>query len=367
MQRLARWFLAGVTALVIGSCGAGGGTETTLPPGQPTTAPPGNLVIYAALADQDEIVAYRLGTDGLLPADPFDSISVDNPRDLLLKDGVLYAALKDRVIALQLGADGSLPPVVTSQTTPTTDDAEAVDLLILNNVLYVAFQRLGRVCAFPLEFNGQLPPDPISSSGTSTSEYTALAVANGYLYATSIGESQIDTFIILSNGALPDVPASQDPSTVVYRPQDLLVSNGILYVIGQSRERIESFNILENGLLPSDWDSRTNSVQRYARLLLDGDRLYGSGFSKGRLDMFLLEADGSLPKTPAAFSSADAATFPINMVLNDGILYVTQSGPGRVDAYILGADGSPPLYPSSSTNNIDGSEPLGLALGTFLP
>jgi len=351
---------------VVSACGAGGGTSTTLPPGKPTTAPPGDLVIYAALTNDDQIVAYRLGTDGLLQAEPFDSISIENPRDLLLKDGVLYAALKDRVVALQLGADGSLPPLPTSQTTPSRD-AEGVDLLILGDVLYVAFENLQRICAFQLEFNGQLTPDPISTSGTSTSDYRTIAAANGFLYGATLSSAQVDTYIIQPDGSLPGIPEAQDPVTVVYRPEDILVSNGILYAIAQSRERIEAFDILKNGLPHDEWDYRTNSVQRYARLLLDGDRLYASGFSKGRIDVFLLEPDGGLPKAPFAYSSADAATFPINMVLNDGILYVTQSGPGRVDAYVLGADGSPPLYPSSSTNNIEGSEPLGLAIGSFPP
>lgn len=364
-ERAIRLAVAAVTVLAVGACGTGGGTETTLPPGGQTTAPPGDLVLYAALADADEIVAYRLGTDGFLPADPFDRISVENPRDLLLRDDVLYAALEDRVVAIRIGSDGSLPFAPTSQTA-VIEDADGVDLLIRGDVLYVAYQGIGRIYAYDLD-QGQLSGDPISSSGTAGSDYRSMAESNGFLYAGNVSEAEIHTYLIQPDGTLLDDPEPQDPETIVYRPEDMLISNGLLYVISQSRARIETFEILASGLLPEDENSKTSDVQRYARILLDGDRLYASGFGEGRIDVFQLDPDGTLPKKPYARTSADAATFPINMVLENGILYVTQAGPGRIDAYVLGADGSPSDYPSSSTLNIEDSEPIGLVMGSYPP
>ena len=98
----------------LSACGTGGGTSSDLPAGPPTEAPPGNLVLYAAMAHGDRIEAFRLGTDGLLPSEAFSSIPADNPRRLAVADGVLYASLSDRIISMKLGSDGSLPDAPTS-------------------------------------------------------------------------------------------------------------------------------------------------------------------------------------------------------------------------------------------------------------
>jgi 6-phosphogluconolactonase (cycloisomerase 2 family) len=191
---------------------------------------------------------------------------------------------------------------------------------------------------------------------------------NGFLYAASFGDAAIETYRILPDGSLPPTPEPQDPFTEIFRPDDILVSNGVLYAITQSEERIKAFNIRPNGLLPDEKDSRTSSEQRYARLLLDGDRLYASGIGKGRIDLYILNPDGSLPSgDPFAKTESDASTFPVDILLDGGILYVAQAGAGRIDAYILNGDGSPSQFPSSSTNDIKDSFPLGLALGSFPP
>jgi len=363
MKKLA-CLAACLAALILGGCDAGNGTSTDLPPGEPTTAPPGDLVLFVSESEGDRVVAYRLGTDGFLPREPYDSVSLDNPRTMLLRDDVLYVAMEDRVVALSIGPDGSLPSLPSSQTNPQFD-AEATDLLLIDDVLYVSFEDIGRVRAYRLD-SGQLPPDPISSSGTSISDYRTLASADGFLYAGSLDGTQIDTYIIQADGSLTAEPEPQEPDTEIFRPEDMFVANGMLYSICQSHERIEAFELRSNGHPVDEWTTRTAGEQRYARLLLDGDRLYASGFSKGRIDMYVLEPDGSLPRDdPFAKTAPDAALFPIEMVLNDGILYVVQSGPGRIDAYVLGGDGAPARYPASSTDAITRSTPLGMVLGTY--
>jgi hypothetical protein len=346
-------------------CGAGGGTAATLPPGQPTSAPPGDLVLYVSLPGGDRVVGYRLGTDGLMPRNPFTSINLENPRDIALGDGVLYVAMEDRAVALTLGSNGALPALPSSQTDPLAE-AEAVDLLLFDDVLYIAFEGFGRVYAFALESGGALPPEPISTSGTATSDYRTMTAADGFLYAASLGGTQIDTYVIQPDGSLPVEPEPQEPPTEIFRPADMFVNDGKLYAIEQSRARIEQFDIRANGLLPDEADTFTSEIQRYARMVLDGDRLYASGFNLGRIDLFLLLPDGSFAEEPPfGHTVSDAETSPVGIVLNDGILYVAQSGVGRIDAYIINADGTPADFPSSSTDAIAESFPQDLALATF--
>jgi 6-phosphogluconolactonase (cycloisomerase 2 family) len=194
----------------------------------------------------------------------------------------------------------------------------------------------------------------------------SMALGDGFLYAASLGDAFIETYLIQPDGSLPPVPEPQEPFTEIFVPDDILVNDGVLYAITQARERIEAFNIRPNGLLPEEYDSRTSSEQRYARLLIDGERLYASGIGRGRIDLYIINPDGSLPTgDPFAQTVPDAATYPVDIVLDGGILYVAQSGLGRVDAYILNADGSLADFPSSSTDAIGGSFPVGLALGSF--
>lgn len=322
--------------------------------------------MYAALNDGDRIVGYRVGTDGLLPREPFTSIDLKSPRSMLLNGDFLYVLLDDRVVALELESDGTLPRVESSETAPIKN-ADGVDMLLRDNILYVAFEELNRIYAFRLVL-GQLPTEPISTSGTSTSDYRSLAVRPGFLYAASLGDARIDTYVILEDGSLSSTPEPQEPVTEVFRPEDIVIRGDTLYSITQSRERIEAFTIERNGLLPDDWDSRTNSVQRYARLLLDGDLLYASGLSLGRIDVYQINADGSLPESqPFGRSASDPNSFPIGIALQDGIMYVAQSGLDRIDAYILNADGSPAKFPSSSTDPIDGAFPQDVVVGVFPP
>ena len=143
-----------VSVLLVCGCGAGAGTKREVPPGPQTSAPPGNFVIYVSEGQTNRVAAYRLGTDGLLPANPFSTLDIDNPRRLLLQDDILYIAFPDGVASVALRADGSLPSSVTSTTDPVFG-ANALDLLIVDDVIYVAFELLRVIAAYRLQ-NGQI-------------------------------------------------------------------------------------------------------------------------------------------------------------------------------------------------------------------
>ncbi|RMF24354.1 MAG: hypothetical protein D6760_03500 [Deltaproteobacteria bacterium] len=353
--------------LALAACGVGGGTKAALPAGPATTAPPGDQVLYVALAQGNRIEAYRLGNDGLLPRRPFSSIDVVNPRRLLLAGGVLYAALDDRIVSIKLAADGSLPSRPSAETKPFRG-ADYRDLVLVDDVLYAAAPGLRRVQALPLE-SGHVPLEALSNSGTGLSDYISLAAANGFVYAGSPTAVRIDTYIIGSDGSLPDQPEPQVPETFVDFPQRMEVRGATLFVIELGDQRISAFPIRTNGLPADEPDSQTRPVERYADLVLAGDRLYASAFNAGRVDVYPLDpVTDALPDAqPAVSTAADPAAFPSGMILSGGILYVAQAGISRIDGYILGSDGMPPPYPSTSTSAVSGGFMTDLAIGTFPP
>ncbi|MFQ5478418.1 MAG: hypothetical protein ACE5E4_07365 [Candidatus Binatia bacterium] len=345
-------------------CGAGSGTEKALPPGPSSTDPPGDSVLYVASARGDSVDAYRLDANGLLPATPFSSIELLNPRRLTVSGKVLYVALDDRLVALELAADGSLPATATASTQPVVL-ADYREMKVDNGMLYVAVPGRNSVTAFDLDDNGQLPPLESSSSSSFATDYRSIELFNGFLYAVSISQARIDTFLLDVNGDIPDDFEPQVPSTLVSIADDMVIRNGVLYVTDRSSPGISAYEIKVNGLLPADPDSRTRDTEAYVHLLINATatRIYATGFNIGRVDAFDLDpVTGSLlSETPDASTFSDTASFPSRMVLASGVLYVAQAGLDRVDAYVLGADGYPPPFPSSSTEAIAGSFPTDLA------
>jgi len=324
-------------------------------------------VIYVSEGQTNRVVAYRLGTDGLLPAAPFSTLDVTNPRRLLLHNDVLFIALPDGVASAALGADGSLPPVPTSTTDPIFG-ANALDLLIVNEVLYVAMELLRVIAAYPLQ-DGQVTPDAISLSGTNSSDYRSLETRGPFIYGGASGSQRIDTYLINADGTLDTDPIPQNPQTVVGLPQDLLIVDDNLYAVDGNRQRVLQFEILETGLLPRDPLTETRSEEFYARILLQNGTLYASAFNKGQIDLYGIDpSTGAFLSNRPFFSTfQDVDTFPNGMILENGILYVTQSGRDRIDGYILGPDGVPASFPSTSTIDIPVSFPNDIVMGRFPP
>ncbi len=353
--RSARLLLLSFCVLAVASCGAGSGTSSDLPPGPTTTAPPGNTVLYVTMAQGDRVDAYRLGSDGLLPAAPFSTMHVTNPRRLVLGDGVLHVATEDRIVSARLGADGALPAGPDAETDPRNLSAP-MDLLVRDGVLYAAISGFGLVESFQLE-NGLVPADPTATGkGQYPADYVSLELNGDYLYAGSRRSQIIDVFLLDQDGNVPAAAETQSPYDAVSLPDDIIIRDDILYVTSAADRSIHAYNILSDGTLPGDQDSRTKTEEYYSSIVLDGSTMYATAYNAGRIDLYTVSADGMLPEElPFAKTHADPAAYPARMALVGGILYVAQAGLDRVDAYVIGSDKLPPEYPSSSTEPAPGN------------
>jgi hypothetical protein len=363
----ARPVCVGLLALVAAACGAGSGTERELPAGPPTSAPLGNKVLYASMGRGNLVAAYRLGADGLLTLNPFSRATVENPRRLLLNDGVLFVALNDRIVSFELAPDGSLPPAPTATTDPILE-SNPLDFVIADDVLYVAFENLLTVNAYPLQ-QGQVFPIPLSISGTGSSDYRSITAGDGFIYAGQVNDRTVDTYLVLPAGALDEEPEPQDPEPDIDLPEALLFNDGVLYVADAFRARILTFPVQANGLLPEEPTSETRQTDSYAELAMANGLIYASAFNRGRIDLFQVNPiDGTLPEEGAfAFTEEDAGLFPTGIVIDSGVLYVAAAGRDRIDAYILSPTGVPTTFPSSSTFPIVDSFPNDIEIGDFSP
>jgi hypothetical protein len=345
------------------SCGTDGGVSAFLPPGPPTQAPAGDIVIYAAMALGNRIDAFRLGTDGLMPEQPFDTIHVPNPRRLAVANGVLYATLFDRVISIRLGSDGSMPSDPTAFTS-ARNDYDPVDLLVRDNILYVAASGLGIVQSFELDEDGDIPTEPTAvGEGEFSSNFSSLVLEDEYLYAGARDTQLIEVFLLDSNGNVPDFAEAQEPDDRIALPEDMAIRQDVLYVTSASDRAIRAYRIQPNGFLGGEEDSRTKSEEYYSDIFLEGDTLYAAAYNAGRIDLYTVDPDGMLPEEAPFFKTqADPSSYPARMILHRGILYVTTAGHNRLDAYVLGSNGIPPPFPTSSTTPTRDSLPLDIAL-----
>jgi len=335
--------------LAFAACGAGEGTSSHLPPGPATTAPPGDIVLYVTMAQGNRVDAYRLGTDGLLPAAPSSTMHVLNPRRLALADGVLHVSTIDRIVSARLGANGELPVGPDAETAPA-EGSLPLELVARNGVLYAAVPGSGTVTSYVLE-DGLVPIAPTGIGKPESSEdYVSLELNGNYLYAGTRSSHEIHVYLLEQDGNVPPTPEDQQPMDGISLPDDIVIRDNILYVTSAGDRAIHEYKIREDGTLPADQNSRTEPEDFYSSILLSGDTMYVTAYNLGRVDLFQVLANGTLPEEPAfAHTHADPAAYPAKMALERGILYVAQAGLDRIDAYVMGADGMPPEYPSSST------------------
>src|SRR5213592_1564267 len=146
------------------------------------------------------------------------------------------------------------------------------------------------------------------------------ALAGSILYATAASQQRIDGFCLGADGALAATPSVQI-GTLGGLPRRVLVGNGILYVA--EVDRIEAFTIGARGGLRSLGGTRpvTN---------LDPQDL-------------ALNADGSLPDSFTSCVQGERTNTFLDAQATSGLLYVSADDiPGRIAIYRLNADGSLP-------------------------
>jgi hypothetical protein len=354
------------------ACGAGGGTERELPAGPPTSAPPGDFVLYASYGQSNMVAAFRLGTDGFLPSAPFSTMAIMEPRTILVSNGILYVGTTDRVASATILADGSLPSLPTA-VSGIVEDGDVNALLVVDDILYAAYSEAERLITYQLEF-GQVSAGILSASGETSSDYLVMAEANGYIYAHAPGLGRIDTFPILPDGTLDELPEPQLPEVDLFGCEVMKVRDGKIYAGESSRDRLTQYDITSVGL-PEGLDegadpiSNTRRSERYVDFVFDGNLIHAAGFNAGRIDTYEIDpTDGTLPEQgPVSRTEQDTSLFPAAVLLHDGMLYVAQGGRDRIDGYRIGANGYPLGFPSTSTDPIEPGFPNDLELAEFPP
>jgi hypothetical protein len=356
---------------LLASCGAGSGTERELPAGPQTSAAASDNVLYVAFAQSNLIAAFRLGTDGFLPAAPFSTMAVPSPRTMLVDGGFIYVGTRNRVVSATINPDGSLPPLPTAETA-RVEDGDVSDMLVIGDVLYAAYTEVERLVTYRLEF-GQVATGISSSSGESFSNYLTMDEDNGFIYVHAPGLGRIDTFMIRPDGFLEEFAEPQLPEVDLFGCEKLIIRDGIIYAAASIRERINMYTIDSVGFpegLDDGEDPISNSEreERYVDLLLDGDLIYAAAFNKGRIDTYMTNPDGTLEdEGPFSKTEFDTALYPTSLLLLNGILYVAQAGRDRIDGYFIGGDGSPSGFPATSTIPIRPGFPNTIAHGVFPP
>ena len=165
-------------------------------------------------------------------------------------------------------------------------------------------------------------------------------LAGSILYATAASQQRIDGFCLGADGALAATPSVQI-GTLGGLPRRVLVGNGVLYVA--EVDRIEAFAISAHGGLRSLGGTRpvTNLDPQDLALNPDGKTLYVT--HQGFLEAFALNADGSLPDSFTSCVPGERTNLFLDAQATSGLLYVSADDiPGRIAIYRLNLDGSLP-------------------------
>jgi 6-phosphogluconolactonase (cycloisomerase 2 family) len=314
------------------------------------------------------------------------------------------------------GPDGGLgPPCATDPRA----GSNPVDMTFLRNaegeyLLYVVEQGGGqnldtptRLAAYELGSDGALPG--LASSQAVTLDaitYQGAAVTPGFAYVGDVGLSQIVRFPLQADGNLPDIPptpspfvptpvptltpvgatptptATPSPAPTAYRafaPGKIIQAAGepvpgefitVLYVVQQSRRRIGANPVDAFGDLGEDPSSESNTRGLYNVIVVDRfaspTRIYGAAFQNGQVDSFAIQPDGNIIDDTLSATFANTASYPTGLSLLDfapqgsaqtRTIFVSLGGFDRVDAYAVNADGTLAERPFSSTEAITGTFP----------
>src|SRR5215831_123795 len=188
-----------------------------------------------------------------------------------------------------------------------------------------------------------------------------VARAGTILYATAASENRVDGFCVGGDGSLSPTPSTQLPTTGV-QPRRLVVGTGtgtngvwnVLYVI--EVDRVEAFKIGRRGDLSFGGSTpvwhNPNSNPNDVALSPDRTKLYVPENGRDRLVAYPIE-DGipvPVPRPAPPYTSCikgvKASRYQ-RLVVSNGYLYASDASlGGRISVFPLAVDGSLPEDPS---------------------
>lgn len=353
-------------------------------------------MLYATAATPGRVDGYCLRGDGSLAPTPTvqELTSGQQPRRLLVVGSVLYVAEVDRVEAFSIRPGGGLSRL---GATTLVDGMGARDVVVGagGTMLYVPHRSRNRVVGYRLEPDGRPARDFTTCiQGDIGSSFQNFAVTNDKLYVSSSGgNGRIEVFGIAADGSLSGLDgaplgptdctvASEETATVPLsarrRLQNIkafvLVGN-VIYAEDRGRRRIRAFRLQADGNFEppvkeegkrKQWqpaESKTVPVAQYQGLVHHRSALIGTQFFRGRIDSYLLDAEGKLRRHPARLSEADLRLTPVRLLADENAVYVAAGEFDRVLAYRLREDGVlKASTPFSSTDELEGSFPNDVAI-----
>jgi len=389
---------------VDGFCVASDGTLATTPKVRITTggALPRRLLVKADPAsgadgvlyvvEEDRVEAFKIGAHGGLTANGSTSVDPNmTPLDVAVSDDArtVYVPQNStrRVAAYTLTADGKLPADHSSCVNFPAGSAPAFQRLrVRNGRLYVSASILGgRISIFPIDADGSLPVKPADPTDVPPRNCRIDVRQTAHSDAVAKKDATLD---------LTTCPLAERRKLLT--PDSFVISDAdILYVESLASRQIIAFTLTDGLFVPAikkktgePFDvcvaektnettgkikyqkalGKTNVTQQYHDITLFAPKgtIYGSQFTRGRLDAYHIKANGKLPKDPTRRTPEDARQTPVGITVSaDGrTLYVAGGELDRVRAYRLGADRALPLEPTpfSQTDERKGSFPNAVAV-----
>lgn len=400
-ERAAAALLA-ITALAASGCV--NGQSRDIPPGPTAVPPDASVYVYVAQArepnlgtDGGAVVVYQLGADGLLPADPKDSVQAVNPRRLVRHPElpILYVATASQVLAFDIrggglrslcGVGGGAAPPCATAAVPGSNP---VDMTFAQNgdgnyLLYVVergggnnLDTLTRVVAYELDEDGGLPSQPSSQVQTPNSlSYQGAAVIMldlgpdqppGYAYLADAGQSNIGRFPLLSDGNLP-YPVPTVPISATPTPEpDASPTPSPTQTPVSTAWRAANPGRMILGIVPTPIASPVAEPEPTGDP--SGTEIYVVEQGRARIGSIPVYTDGNLPKNPAAESNTrgiynSIVVYPNPISTADPLsrIYGAAFQNGQVDSFLVEPDGSIRPDTLSATFANTSSYPTGVSI-----
>jgi len=183
--------------------------------------------------------------------------------------------------------------------------------------------------------------------------------AGTILFATEASDNAVDGFCVASDGTLAPTPTVRIttggplPRRLLAKADPTSGTDGVLYVVEE--DRVEAFRIDPHGGLTANGSTAAdpNMTPLDVAVSDDGGTVYVPQNSTRRVAAYALTAEGKLPADLSScvnFPAGSASAFQRLRVLN-GRLYVSASilG-GRISIFPIDADGSLPVKPADPTD-----------------